>query len=128
MFAVFHPEFSTDWVGFSPEAGDWFSDKSSHGTHTSGTIAARWNGQGVVGVAPEATVLTFKVFNALGEFAYASGVANAALSCQSAGANVVSMSLGGPEFSQEESDTFKLLFEQGVVSVAGTIRLVLQSV
>jgi len=128
LFAVFHPEFRTDWVGFSTEAGDWFSDKSSHGTHTSGTIAARWNGQGVVGVAPEATVLTFKVFNALGEFAYASGVANAALSCQSAGANVVSMSLGGPEFSQEESDTFKLLFEQGVVSVAGTIRLVLQSV
>ena len=122
LFAVFHPEFRTDWVGFSTEAGDWFSDKSSHGTHTSGTIAARWNGQGVVGVAPEATVLTFKVFNDQGAFAYSSGVANAALSCQSAGAKVVSMSLGGSAFSQEESDTFKLLFEQGVVSVAGTIR------
>lgn len=32
---------------------NWFEDVDSHGTHTSGSIAARRNGAGIVGVSAE---------------------------------------------------------------------------
>jgi serine protease len=83
-----------------------------------GTIAARLNGLGVVGVAPEATVLTFRVFDDLANWAYASSVADAALTCYKAGARVINMSLGGPDYSSSENSMFAYLYENGVVSVA----------
>jgi subtilisin len=41
-------------------------DDNGHGTHVAGTIAARDNGAGVVGVAPEAALYALKVLNASG--------------------------------------------------------------
>ncbi|GAE94985.1 intracellular serine protease [Gracilibacillus boraciitolerans JCM 21714] len=40
-----------------------FSDENGHGTHVAGTIAANLNGEGVVGVAPEAKLLILKAFD-----------------------------------------------------------------
>jgi subtilisin family serine protease len=42
------------------------NDDRGHGTHAAGTIAARDNGIGVVGVAPEATLYAVKVLDATG--------------------------------------------------------------
>lgn len=41
-------------------------DKNGHGTHVAGTVAAKQNGQGVVGVAFGATVVAVRVLNSAG--------------------------------------------------------------
>lgn len=43
-----------------------WSDRYGHGTHVAGTIAASANGSGVVGVAPEATIIAVKVLDQSG--------------------------------------------------------------
>ncbi len=43
-----------------------YSDDNGHGTHVAGTIAAKDNGVGVVGVAPGAKVYAVKVFDSSG--------------------------------------------------------------
>jgi subtilisin family serine protease len=118
-----HPEYKPipDWAGVSTRAaGSWNVDGYGHGTHVTGTLAARRNGFGVVGVAPGARVVVVKVFDANGEYVYASSVAGAALQCRRLGAKVINMSLGGAGFSQQESDVFAWLLKSGTVSVAGT--------
>jgi subtilisin family serine protease len=70
------------------------SDGYGHGTHVAGTIAAAQNGRGVVGVAPEARIMTVKVLDSqgAGNFgAVADGIYYAAAN----GARIINMSLGG---------------------------------
>ncbi len=45
--------------------GSW-QDQNGHGTHVAGTVAARNNGSGVIGVAYGATVISIRVLNAQG--------------------------------------------------------------
>ncbi len=45
--------------------GSW-RDQNGHGTHVAGTVAARNNGSGVIGVAYGATVVSIRVLNARG--------------------------------------------------------------
>ncbi|MCK8523435.1 S8 family serine peptidase [Aquimarina sp. D1M17] len=45
--------------------GSWV-DQNGHGTHVAGTVAARNNGSGVIGVAYGATVVSVRVLNAQG--------------------------------------------------------------
>jgi subtilisin family serine protease len=47
------------------DAGSW-ADGHGHGTHVAGTIGARANGVGVVGVAPGARIWAVRVFDASG--------------------------------------------------------------
>jgi subtilisin family serine protease len=101
-------------------AGDWFSDENSHGTHVAGTVAAmNQAGVGVVGVAPNSTLNLHivKVFGADG-WAYSSTLSNAAMKCRKAGANVISMSLGGPRRSRIEEIVFNFLTKRGILSIA----------
>jgi subtilisin family serine protease len=100
--------------------GWWYTDENHHGTHVAGTIAAINNsGVGVVGVNPNKHLHLHivKVFGAAG-WAYSSTLAHAAKLCQKAGANVISMSLGGGTPSKAEENTFKRLYRQGVLSIA----------
>jgi len=77
-------------------AGVSVQDTDGHGTHTSGTVAAQDNNIGVVGVAPGADLLIAQVFDSSGN-AYDSDIAAAIDWAVSNGANVISMSLGGPD-------------------------------
>jgi serine protease len=114
-----HPEYSAlNMTGVTTSAGKWNTDGNGHGTHCAGTIAAGQNGVGVVGVAPEATVVPLKVFDETGTWAYSSWVVDAAVQCQQQGANIVSMSLGSSYYSSYEHSVFKTLHSQGVVSIA----------
>ncbi|MBT9597102.1 MAG: S8 family serine peptidase [Vitreoscilla sp.] len=102
-------------------AGPWSVDGSHHGTHVAGTIAALNNkNKGVVGVLPRNKVKLHivKVFGDDGTWAYSSTLANAAKKCQAAGANVISMSLGGPLPNATERKTFDNLKAAGILSIA----------
>ncbi len=100
--------------------GNWYTDENHHGTHVAGTIAAVNNsGTGVVGVNPNRTLKLHivKVFGASG-WAYSSSLASAANQCGAAGANVISMSLGGGRSSKTEQRAFDTLQGKGVLSIA----------
>lgn len=118
-----HPDFvRSNLYGYSgTEAGvpQWFSDASGHGTHVSGTIAAADNERGVIGVAPGAEIYTVRVFDQNGFF-YGSDVVAAAEACQDAGADIINMSLGGPQYDRDEKEIFEELFSQGILAVAAS--------
>jgi subtilisin family serine protease len=100
--------------------GWWYTDENHHGTHVFGTIAAVNNsGVGVVGVNPnkQLKVHIVKVFGKDG-WAYSSTLASAANKCGAAGANVISMSLGGGAKSITEQRAFDSLQTKGVLSIA----------
>lgn len=73
-----------------------YSDGNGHGTHVAGTIAARANGSGVVGVAPGAPVVSLRVFDSSGSGTNSAVIAavDHVYNYGSAG-DVVNMSLGG---------------------------------
>lgn len=100
--------------------GNWYTDENHHGTHVAGTIAALNNsGKGVVGVNSNARLKLHivKVFGADG-WAYSSTLATAANKCAAAGANVISMSLGGARSNKTEQRAFDQLASKGILSIA----------
>jgi subtilisin family serine protease len=100
--------------------GWWYTDETHHGTHVFGTIAGVNNGLGVVGVNPNKNlkIHVVKVFGANGAWTYSSTLANAANKCGAAGANVITMSLGGGARSITEQKAFDSLQTKGVLSIA----------
>ena len=80
------------------------TDGNGHGTHVAGTVAAKNNSIGVVGVAAGATVVPVKVLDSRGSGSY-SGVIAGVDFVGSTGktGDVANMSLGGP-FSQALND------------------------
>ncbi|MDP2561636.1 S8 family serine peptidase [Psychrobium sp. 1_MG-2023] len=100
--------------------GNWDEHGGPHGTHVAGTVGAENNNEGVVGMAPGVPMHIIKVFNADG-WGYSSDLAHAAQKCSSAGANIISMSLGGGGANSTEENAFKSFTETGglVVAAAG---------
>lgn len=71
-------------------------DLNGHGTHVAGTIAARDNSIGVVGVAPGATVVAVRVLNRRGTGSYADIIAAVDyVAANGRSGDVANMSLGG---------------------------------
>ncbi|WP_394129455.1 S8 family serine peptidase [Shewanella maritima] len=100
--------------------GNWFDHGGPHGTHVAGTIGAADNGYGVIGMAPGVDMHIIKVFNAEG-WGYSSDLAHAANLCSQAGADIISMSLGGGGANSTESNAFENFANDGglVVAAAG---------
>ncbi len=99
--------------------GWWYTDENHHGTHVAGTVAAINNsGVGVVGVNPnrQLKLHIVKVFDAAG-WAYSSTLTAAVDKCAAAGANVISMSLGGSFSSRTESAAFDKYYRRSVDSI-----------
>jgi len=72
-------------------------DGNGHGSHVAGTIAARNNSQGVVGVAYDATVVAVKVLDSRGSGAYSGVIAGVDyVAANGKAGDVANMSLGGP--------------------------------
>ena len=100
--------------------GNWFEHGGPHGTHVAGTVAAADNGIGVVGMAPGVSLHIIKVFNEAG-WGYSSDLAFAAGKCTDAGANIITMSLGGGGANSTEENAFNTFTDNGglVLAAAG---------
>jgi subtilisin family serine protease len=105
-------------------------DFSGHGTHVATTIAARANGIGIVGVAPEATIVALKACTVAG-FCFADSVAAALRYAGDQKLDVVNLSLfadpylyycaneaGQRAIIQELRDAARYAQQRGVVIVA----------
>ncbi len=99
---------------------NWDENGGPHGTHVAGTISAANNNVGIVGMAPGVDLHIIKVFNANG-WGYSSDLAFAAEKCSAAGANIISMSLGGGRANSAEENAFQAFTDNGglVVAAAG---------
>jgi major intracellular serine protease len=99
---ITHPDLIERIIGgrnFTNDDGgnpDVYKDYNGHGTHVAGTIAATKNNNGVVGVAPEANLLIIKVLDKNGSGQY-EWIINGIKYAIEQKADIISMSLGGPE-------------------------------
>ncbi|HEX2864675.1 MAG TPA: S8 family serine peptidase [Deinococcales bacterium] len=99
-----------------------------HGTHVSGTVAAKFGGGGVVGVAPYAKIAAYKVFDRVrymdgttlvdDEFAWDGPLFAAIADASDRGIPVLNMSLGGLYDSQNPADAAELLAWQRAMKFA----------
>ena len=81
-------------------------DNNFHGTHVAGTVAAQANGLGVVGVAPNVTLVPIKVCDADGH-CYVSGVVEGITYAGDLGLDVINMSFFVDDDAFQESTEFK---------------------
>jgi major intracellular serine protease len=117
-----HPDLQEQIIGgrnFTDDDGgnpDIFLDYNGHGTHVAGTIAAQQNDKGVVGVAPEASLLIIKVLNKKGSGQY-EWIINGINYAIEQKANIISMSLGGPNDLPELYEAIKKAVANNILVV-----------
>lgn len=99
------------------ENPDDYMDDNGHGTHVSGTIAARRDGKGVVGVAPKARLYAVKVLDADGS-GNLSDVIDGIIWAAKNGMQVANMSLGAPVASDAMQRAVRYAKGSGVIIVA----------
>ena len=94
---VDHPDLNVVG-GRNCSSGKSFDDGNGHGTHVAGTVAAKDDSQGVVGVAPGAPLYAVRVLNNAGSGSWSSvicGIDWVTANAASTGIEVANMSLGG---------------------------------
>lgn len=96
--SMYHSDRGNVVSSISFVTGETVEDFHSHGTHTAGTIAAADNDIGVVGVAPQADLLIAKVLDNTGN-GNTSWLISGIEWAVNNNAKVISMSLGGPDYS-----------------------------
>jgi len=90
-------------------------DQNGHGSHVAGTIGALDNGQGVIGVAAGATIVSVRVLDRRGSGAYSGVIAGVDYVASGApNCDVANMSLGGP-VSQALDDAVLAAGRAGVI-------------
>ncbi len=129
--SVDHPDFTrpdgskviVECLDFSNRRADVLeescADGHGHGTHVIGTIAAAGgaDGQGVFGVAPGASIMSYKVMADNGR-GYADDVARAIRMAADHGANIISLSLGASTPSVDEQEAIGYATGKGALVIA----------
>lgn len=87
-----------------------------HGTHTLGTIGAAANGVGIIGVAPEATLIVGKVLSSSGA-GQSEWVSAGIRWAADAGAKIISLSLGGPDDDRQMRSSVDYAASKGCILV-----------
>jgi len=94
-----------------------YQDDNGHGTHVAGTVAAKRDGKGVVGVAPKARLYAVKVLDADGS-GNLSDVIDGIVWAAKNKMDVANMSLGAPVDSEAMKRAVRFARGSGVVVVA----------
>ncbi|NEP83175.1 MAG: S8 family serine peptidase [Okeania sp. SIO3B3] len=94
-------------------------DEESHGTHIAGTIAAKRDGIGTTGVAPNAEIMSLRVLNDEGVGRVSDGI-SAIIYAVDNGADVINFSSGGRNLVSRELDAIRYAADRGVVFVSAT--------
>jgi serine protease len=115
--SMYHPDIGNVINSVSFVTGETVEDFDGHGTHTSGTIAAADNGIGVVGVAPQADLLIAKVLDNAGS-GQTSWLISGIEWAVNNNAKVISMSIGGYDYSAALDTACSNAYAAGVVLVA----------
>lgn len=124
-----HPDLQGQVIeGYRPFTGEVLpegTDSSfggAHGTHVAGTIAAKKDGKGIVGVAPGAKIMPIVIFDdpaLVGGNGYVGDdyVAAGIIWATDHGAKVMNHSWGGWSYSYTMKEAFDYAMEHGVVMV-----------
>jgi subtilisin family serine protease len=93
------------------------TDNIGHGTHVAGTIAAEaGNATGVAGVCPDCSIMALRVADNSGGLSSAA-VNQAIRYAANEGADVINLSLGGPQWTKAERDALKFATGKGALVV-----------
>ncbi|MBM7624929.1 S8 family peptidase [Sporohalobacter salinus] len=94
-------------------------DQNGHGTHVAGTIAARKNGKGVVGVAPNIELYSIKAFNKDGS-AKMSSLIEALQWAIENNIQILNMSFGVDKENETLREAISKTYEAGITMVAAS--------
>jgi subtilisin family serine protease len=99
-----------DFVALGPGIGvpDPCTDNQYHGTHVAGTVGARVNGVGIVGVAPNVTLVPVKVCDTEG-YCYSSSTVAGITYAGDAKLEVINMSFYVDDNQYQQSTEFKCM-------------------
>lgn len=92
------------------------NDDNGHGTHVAGTVAAKNNSLGMVGVSPDAKILPIKVLNKNGS-GTAAHIAKGIFWAAKNGCDIITMSLASPGSSTLIENAIKYAIDNNVVVV-----------
>ena len=116
--AVGHPDLQGAVVGgFNAVDGGSYADDNSHGTYVASVLAARKNGVGVIGVAPDAQLYAIKALGSDGS-GYISDMIEGCQWALEEGIPVVNMSLGSTHRSTALQAAMSVAASQGMITVA----------
>ena len=94
------------------------ADDNGHGTHVAAIVGAKRNGAGVVGVAPEATIVPVKVLDETGGGAVSDIVTGIYLAALERGVKVINLSVGTPQGTVGLRRAVNFALGRGVAIVA----------
>jgi subtilisin family serine protease len=116
-----HPDLAGLVLGgfnaLDPKKPDAWDDDQGHGSHVAGTIAAKRDGVGVVGVAPMAKLYAVKVLDADGNGGFSSVIAGIEWAAKK-GIKVANMSLGADTGSEALKRAITAANKAGLTIVA----------
>ncbi|MGB3512653.1 MAG: S8 family serine peptidase [Microcoleaceae cyanobacterium] len=92
-------------------------DEEGHGTHIAGTVAARRDGVGTTGVAPNAQIMSLRVLDEEGVGKVSDGIAAIRYAVDN-GADVINFSSGGRNLVSSELEAIRYAADRGVVFVS----------
>jgi len=94
-----------------------FDNVNGHGIHVSGIIAAQLDEKGIVGVAPEVTIVSVKVLNRFG-FSQDNSIVKGLKYCLELQPDIINLSLGSESPMPEALEVLKKLVKQNIIVVA----------
>ncbi len=116
-----HPDLDANYAGgydFQNNDNDP-KDDNGHGTHCSGIVAAEDNDDGVIGVAPKASIYAVKVLDAQGS-GYISTIVSGIDWAIDHNMDVISMSLGSSSSDSSLEESINRAYNAGIVVVAAS--------
>ncbi len=99
------------------EGENIFDTTTGHGVHVSGIVAAQNDNKGIVGVAPQATIVSIKVLNKFGS-SQGDSIVQGLKYCVQLQPDVINLSLGSVAPLPEAHKVIKELHKNGVIIVA----------